>query len=211
MKHPIVVGMTWCLFVTGMVVSSAAEEPAPQRGSQESARALPEIPMASPKRPAPPAYVAGELIVKFKESVTQCVHCLVRLKRPLTDATTDHADSLDRLLAKYHVRAARPLFRSEAAEQQRWGADVVVTLAQLRQVEAEAREAIARRFPQRAKRAPADAVVPETVHIYVLEMPDDVDVLQAASEFSADPHVAYAQPNRTAELLQQPPVSPTQP
>src|SRR3989338_3715629 len=40
-------------------------------------------------------YIKGQLIVKYKDSVTHCVHCLLKAgKKAFKDATIDHSDSL---------------------------------------------------------------------------------------------------------------------
>ncbi|MDP3722668.1 MAG: hypothetical protein Q8R91_04125, partial [Candidatus Omnitrophota bacterium] len=63
-----------------------------------------------------PSYATGRLIVKYKDSVTESVAAIVAAKRRFRDATTDRSGSLDTLHAKYRVRAARPIFRTEREE-----------------------------------------------------------------------------------------------
>ena len=75
-----------------------------------------ESPGTPESRQPKPRYVQGQLIVKYKDSVTECVHCLLKSHKPFKAATTDASDSLDKLHAKYRVRAAKAVFRTEAEE-----------------------------------------------------------------------------------------------
>ncbi len=141
-----------------------------------------------------PAYARGQLIVKYKNSVTECVHCLLKDKKPFKHATTDQSDSLDRLHAKHHVRAAKALFRSEADELMIPGRGPK-PLQSIREYEERRRATIRATFRERSRRSPDGYPAPELAHVYQLDLPEEADIEAIAAEFSADPHVEYAQPN----------------
>ncbi len=147
-----------------------------------------------------PSYAKGQLIVKYKDSVTECVHCLLKSKRAAQLATSDHSDSLDRLHVKYQVRAARPLFRSEAEEARLSDTG----LASLQSYHRSRLRGAQSTFAKRSRRTTAQAQLPDLSHVYLLELAPDTDVAAAAVEFAKDPHVAYAQPNYLANRLVHP-------
>jgi subtilisin family serine protease len=141
------------------------------------------------------SYAKGQLIVKYRDSVTQCVHCLIKHGGSFQFATTDASGSLDELHQRYHVAAAKPLFRPEEKEA-RLGSDAFpVSRQMLEQDEQQHQEMIMRRFQIRAKRIPWDAPLPDLSHTYLLEVPDDCNIAQAVEDFSRDPHIVYAEPN----------------
>src|SRR3989338_8078208 len=150
---------------------------------------------AFPAQDKPPKerFVQGRLIVKYKESVTESVHDLLKSKKAFTLATTDASNSLDALHAKYNVKSARPLFRTDAEEAAIVGAR---TRSALKQLHADRAAAINAKFPRRAQRAPKAVGPPRDLsHIYVLELAPEVSVEEAAAAFARDPHVEYAQPD----------------
>ncbi|MDP3703313.1 MAG: S8 family serine peptidase, partial [Candidatus Omnitrophota bacterium] len=141
--------------------------------------------------------VPGQLIVKYKDSVTESVASLVKHKKAFKLATTDSSDSLDKLHAKYQVKAANPIFRTEAEEAKLPGRK----LADLKKHHADRVAKVKAKFTQRTKRAPKDAVIPDLSHVYLLEVPEETDIDTAVAELAQDPHIAYAQPNYLAEAL----------
>src|SRR5258706_10025545 len=149
-------------------------------------------------RGASPSVVPDQIIVKYRDSVTEPVEGMLDRGRPFRSATTDSSDSLDRLHAKFGARSARPVFR--AAVSGRAGSKGPDQAA-LRRLQAERLEAVRRRFPQRAARAAAREL-PDLSHVYTVMLAPGSDVGQAAAEFGADPHVVYAHPNfrATAQL-----------
>src|SRR3989338_3646831 len=70
----------------------------------------------STDRRAAARYAPGQLIVKYRDSVTESVASLVTHKKAFKLATTDASNSLDRLHAKYQVKAAKAIFRTDAEE-----------------------------------------------------------------------------------------------
>src|SRR3989338_6380871 len=61
-------------------------------------------------------HVPSQLIVKYKDSLPVCAHCLLRSRRNFSTALTDGAAFLDQLHQRYHVRRITPLFRTEAED-----------------------------------------------------------------------------------------------
>ncbi|MGH9365656.1 MAG: S8 family serine peptidase [Thermoanaerobaculia bacterium] len=135
--------------------------------------------------PVKPACVPGQIIVKFKSSLTECAHCLLANHRAFAMALADGSVSLDELNRKNHVRGARNVFVDRENS----------TTAAAQAAQAHLRQDVARSFSRRSARAPVNSAVPDLTNIYVLEFPRDADVAAIAREYAADPHVEYAQPN----------------
>lgn len=121
-------------------------------------------------------YAAGELLLKLSAEIG------ARLDQALTEqraATYTGIEWLDAMNARYGVERIEPLFASPM--------DV---------------EAVRRRFPERAKRAPPDAQVHKLAHVYKLTMPEHTDMPRASAEYGAQPDVEYAHPNYLAGIQQ---------
>lgn len=146
-----------------------------------------------------PPGAKGQLIVKYKDSVTECVHCVVKSKRSFEMITTDGSGSLDRLHSQYNVRAVRPIFRTEEEERKLIGGKTGSSLGILKRYQRDKIDMIKRKFVQRTKRISETAKVPELYHIYLLDFPEQTDIHAAAADFTQDPHVEYAQPNYFVE------------
>ena len=151
----------------------------------------------STDRRAAARYAPGQLIVKYRDSVTESVASLVTHKKAFKLATTDASNSLDRLHAKYQVKAAKAIFRTDAEE----ATLPSRKLADLKKHHADRVARVKAQFSQRSKRAPKDAQIPDLSHVYLLEVPEETEIEAAAAEFSHDPHVAYAQPNYLVQAL----------
>src|SRR5882762_9240637 len=109
-----------------------------------------------------PSFVPDQIIVKYRDSVTEPVERLLDRGRPFRSATTDASDSLDSLHAKFGVRSARPIFRAAVHDRAGFrGPDQ----AALRRQYAERLEAGRRRFAQRAARSVAHDL-PDLSHVY---------------------------------------------
>ncbi len=140
----------------------------------------PVVPAAAASTDSAPA---AQLLVKYGPTLDTAVDELVRHRRPLADWTG--SDALDRLHRELGVRALRPLVRlgsgASGSPSAAWGAAF-----------ARARD----RFPARARRARADAPVPDLSRIYVLELPPGTDLEAAAARYGRDPAVVWAVPDR---------------
>jgi len=178
------------IWVAGLILLVSTQRLA-AAAFQESTRPQAAAPATASKKLQ--AYVKGQIIVKYKDSVTECVHCLLNSKKAFKQATTDASDSLDRLHAKFNVKAARAIFRTDMEEQSIIGAK---THTALKRQHAAKIEAMARTFARRDTRALRHAEPPDVSQVYLLDLPEDTDVAVAVAEFARDPHVAYAAPNR---------------
>ena len=125
----------------------------------------------------------GRVIVKYRD-LNACAECLVARHAAFAPYVGDA--SLDQLQARLGVRGARPVFPHGT----RRG----------RAVHADRLAAVRARFPGRAARAPATAREPDLSEVYVLELAADVDVEQAAADLAANPHVAWAHPDRRVHV-----------
>ncbi|MBI3996171.1 MAG: S8 family serine peptidase [Candidatus Omnitrophica bacterium] len=146
-------------------------------------------------------YTPERIIVKYKDSVTECVHCLLQTRRTLRSATTDASDSVDVLHVKYKVKAARPIFRSLSEEALIPGAKTLTALRALREVKRNA--SLPGAFTSSRALAPTVSM-PDLSHVYELTLEKGMDAQQAAAAFAKDPHVEYAQPDYTAKAFWSP-------
>ena len=85
--------------------------------------------------------------------------------------------SVQELLDRYQVVSAEPLFAGSMDA-----------------------EAIKAKFPERAKRAPAGAVMPDLSGTYVIHLPPGSDIQAVVADFSKHSAVAYAQPDYIATI-----------
>src|SRR3989449_1172509 len=138
-----------------------------------------------------PSFVPDEIIVKYRDSVTEPVERLLDRGQSFRSATSDASDSLDGLRTKFGVRSARPIFRAAVVGRSGSGA---TDQAAVRRQQAEHIGTVRRRFPQRAARA-GTRDLPDLSHVYTVRLAPGSDVAKAAAEFGADPHVEYAHPN----------------
>ncbi|MBI3010337.1 MAG: S8 family serine peptidase [Candidatus Omnitrophica bacterium] len=162
------------------------------RGSRPSAFSF-----AYPKQPPSPTYAPGRLIVKYKDSVTKCVHCLLRQRQSLQSVLSDGSTSLDTLHKRYGVQAAWPLFRQEGQVQA--SSTTILSLSQLQSTEQQALNAVKTKFGARTKRIPPREIPPALHHVYLLQVMHPY-LEQAADAFRQDPHVAYAQPDYAVQI-----------
>ncbi|MBI4597804.1 MAG: S8 family serine peptidase [Candidatus Omnitrophica bacterium] len=133
------------------------------------------------------AYAPSQLIVKYKSSVTQCVHCLLAKKQKFAHATTDASDSLDRLNQQCQIRGAKALFVH------RCGKSTLTAQADQRRQ----RDTLHRQFAKRHRRVSQtqEENLPDLTNVYVLDVDPKQDVKKLCALYAQDPHVEYAQPN----------------
>ncbi len=153
--------------------------------SLERFRAPGQLEHSLPEKHRQPEYAPGEVIVKFKDSVKECVHCLLEEKRSFANATSDSSNSLDQLNKRYQVKSARPLCSQ-------WHHKSITESKRMYQ---KAMEETKRKFPHRFARAPKNAKQPDFTHIYVLEVTKDADIPAICEAYNQDPEVEYAEPN----------------
>jgi subtilisin family serine protease len=175
------------------VAACAAWLAATAAGHGRAATAAPTS--RSPAAKPTPSFKPGELIVKYKSAVRPPAAQLFAGGRSFAAATgSTHLDDLHR---RYGVKAIEPLFlvpqqgaagsgfQAEAASAAQWQAHVA---------------RIGDRFPLRARRAAANARMPDLSTVYKITVPDDTDIKQVAAEYAADPSVEYAEPNYEYQL-----------
>jgi subtilisin family serine protease len=143
-------------------------------------------------------YVPGQIIVKYKDSVTLSVREAVKNRLKFKDITLDHSDSLDKLHEKFSVRKAKPVFRSEAEEEAISGPRSLPALKQLHELKS--REA-KNNNPAASEFVLSGYLGPDISHVYVLELSPGENIKSAVNAFARDPHVEYAQPNYIAHAL----------
>ena len=131
---------------------------------------------------------SGRIIVKYRESVSSCVHCKIARRSKMD------VPSLDELHEKLQVKSARPVFRTEAEEEQFFG-DSIVSAKALKNYHAAKLNFARERFSSRQKRKPGKSTMPDLHHIYIVEIPEESDVVAAASAMKRNPHVEYAHPD----------------
>jgi hypothetical protein len=135
---------------------------------------------------------AGEIIVKYKsdgaQALTECAERWIREGRSFGAATADGSASLDTVQHQLGVRSARALMSGRRG----------LATRDAKQRLAAAHKVSARRAGRQATAA-GGRTVADLVNLYVLELPQQVDVVAAARSLAADPHVEYAQPNYLAK------------
>lgn len=169
------------------LVRGMASEPQEQKGLQRVSQPH----RGTEAKHLPSTYAKGQLIVKYKDSVTECVHCLLAAGRPFQQATTDHSDSLDKLHAKYQVQSAQPIFRSKL-EETRLDTSSQAKLKEYHQAKL---QAVKTKFSKRTQRIPQGALLPDLSHVYLLQVTEQTEIQDTVAAFRQDPHVEYAQPN----------------
>jgi subtilisin family serine protease len=154
-------------FVTepGAAACASHDAPAPGAGTCPAGRVVP-----------------GRLVVKYRDAVDACAHCLLARGQPFSTVTG--SESLDALHRDLDVRTARAVFVD------RHGLGVGAARAAFHARVASVRQ----RFPQRAARARPGATVPDLSAVYELELSPEIDVEVAAARYAADPAVAFAHP-----------------
>ena len=144
-------------------------------------------PVVAPPGVADPAARVAEmprgLILKLREGADVCLSC--RVGRGRNVGTLVPGSRLDELNRRYGVQHARPLLPArpnDEAPESRVAADGRLTRA-------------AARFPQRARRAPANATHPDFSRTYVLDVRRHPDMEAVARAFAADPAVEHCEPD----------------
>jgi subtilisin family serine protease len=144
-------------------------------------------------------WVPGRLLVRFRDTLLEPADVVHRHGLRFAAAARSGGADLDRLQAKYRVRAVAPLFASAfegAIDAPGRGA-----LAERRKKLLETVRDARARFPERAARAGRRAAdVPDLTSVYVVEVPEDTDVARMAEEYAANPNVEYAVPDQLARV-----------
>ncbi len=147
--------------------------------------------------PAPqpkPKYAPGVLIVKFKEPVAEELKDALVRGEPLH--TVSASKSLDSLNAECGVKNMRMLFRGFEVRDASGGVSRIEGMQ-------EHMERIRAKFPARVP-PPGPVDVPDMTTFFRLEIDGEMDVMQAVTEYQADPDVEHAQPNYLYEFFWDP-------
>jgi len=123
-------------------------------------------------------FMMGEIIVKFKQDspLKNIAHEIFEKGNLFERLTTD--SYLDGLNQKFQV----------------------VKISKLHQKTRTAEE-VKQKFPQRAKRAPKGALIPELGYTYKLEFSNkDLNILELCDAYAKDTNIEYAQPNYLATV-----------
>ncbi len=136
------------------------------------------------------AYANDHFLVKFKDNLNSCAHCLFEQKRDFRSASEHRSISLDNLLQRHQIQKITPVFRRETEQA---AGRPSTSLENLKNSWRENTELVRTLYRTRANRATRAAQAPELFHVYRIDIPADRDLLSAVADFSADPHVAYAQ------------------
>jgi subtilisin family serine protease len=127
-------------------------------------------------------YVPGELVLKLRSPVAAHAESAVSLSFTSAEESID-ASGLDALVDEYGITALRRVFRRFDET-----GDLVASAQEVAAANVE-------RHLARSRRAPLGATVPDLENLFVAELAEGSDVLEAAARFSSHPDVVYAEPN----------------
>ncbi|MCK6556677.1 S8 family serine peptidase [Candidatus Binatia bacterium] len=131
----------------------------------------------------------GRVLIKFKDSFTQCAHCLLEQGQPFAPAMIGAPTRVDRLNAEFGVTGATALF----ADRHDLAGDAARAMAEDRLA------AVRARFPGRTARIPEGSPPPpDMTSWYRFELAADRDPFAVCTEYLKDPHVAACQPDFVA-------------
>src|SRR5262245_21112061 len=140
------------------------------------------LPAGAEGRPVVP----GRIVVKYRPSVDACVHCLV--EHGTSFSTLTGRRSLDDLNRELGVRGARALFFDHhtlhGGRAAAWASRT---------------DAVRAAFPVRSARARVPDT-PDLSRIYVLDLPEGANVVDAAARYAADPDVEWAEPDGIVQI-----------
>src|SRR5262245_53078712 len=97
-----------------------ARSPSPEAADETAPRAESLAPPAGVVHAASRfagGVVPGQIVVKYRETVEGCAHCVARSGQAFRAHTRDRSGSLDALHAALEVRSVEPVFRGETEEQ----------------------------------------------------------------------------------------------
>lgn len=154
-------------------------------------------PTGVPKTKQEPArYVPGQLIVKFKDTLTEPADVVYDSGMNFQQVTQNADANLDKLNKKFKVSHIQPVFKEQFADLPK-GA----SLADRRKAAKNKLDHVKTKFSKRSQRAnkDKDQAMPDLVHVYRFDLASDADVESAAKAYAADANVEYATPNYVAQ------------
>lgn len=141
------------------------------------------------------AVAKGRILLKLKDTVLEPADLVYSARRSFQAATADRSHSLDLLHAKYHVRAIQPLFAQWTPS----AATISETSAIRRQRFTDHLRSVQGRHGRRTARAAAEVSIPALTDVYIVELPDELDIEVVCRDYAADTHVEYCQPDYLME------------
>jgi subtilisin family serine protease len=131
-----------------------------------------------------PKHAPGQIIVKFKPSASPVVAKELQKGKDLAVKGSDvPIPSIRTLNAKHNVSSIEPVFKGLYRRMK----EGKTASAAVDEVKA--------RFPERAKRAPKGAGVPDLTGICLVKFPEGTDINEVLADFRKDPNIEYAEPN----------------
>jgi subtilisin family serine protease len=140
-----------------------------------------------------PTYRPGEIIVRFRETVTRSPVGLLNSAESFASISTTDGAELDALMTKYGCTEIQPVFRRNLYENGTLQPleDVGVVHAAYMSVAANN----AANFSQRRARHQGSTELPDLSSVYVIRFDASKSVTQAAQEWAQNSNVVYAEPN----------------
>lgn len=139
-------------------------------------------------------YRPGEIVIKFKASLTQCAHCLLETGQAFASALTDGSPDVDLVNDALGVSRGVEVFFA------RHGMDTTTAEEEfLDEV-----DRIRARYPARTRRIPEGDWAPPTgmVNVYKLFLPAEADPMEACQLYLRTGHVEWCQPNYIVQATQ---------
>ena len=144
------------------------------------------------EKPAAAEYAPGELIIKFNPALGAQAGKLFNEGKSFKSITG--TDALDKLNQKHKVKKIERVFKHLEAKGKAKGKDFITSAEDATEIKV--------KFPQRSKRAPENAKVPDLENIYILELDNpQADIEAIAREYKRDSNVVYAEPNYLAQAM----------
>lgn len=134
-------------------------------------------------------YVKGQLILKFRDALSEPADLLFQQHRRFQSAMSDGSQTLDQLNATYRVKSIRPLLRHLSQER---------SVLARRQALSRQVNAARLQHPQRTQRARKGAGIPDFSQVYLVDAPADADIHALCKDYLQNPLVAACQPNYLA-------------
>ena len=165
-------GATWAVLLLCSSCHHAGNQPTVEAASATTRNTIATPPPRPGTQAGKPSYASGELVIKLTPEAGAVLDQALEVNRQPTETGLAWLDALN---LRYGVSAIAPVFRHHLDS-----------------------EAIKRKYPERARRAPPGAKIPSLKHIYTFQMRAGTDILLAVEHYERHPGVEYAQPNYLA-------------
>ncbi|MHC4388022.1 MAG: S8 family serine peptidase [Planctomycetota bacterium] len=141
-------------------------------------------------------YIANEIIVKFRQEVSEAVEAQLKVKSPADELAL--SPDLNRLNAKYGVRKIKPVFKNFRQRRQ--------LLKALGRKDEKLLSKKEKRILRRLKRAGKKAKAPDLDRIYKLEvrLEEGQSLEEIVAAYRRNPDIEYAELNYTVSIFNSP-------